>query len=153
MRKRTTVFWVAIVVALGSLAASAAPPQTSGAKSLYQRLGGKKGIQSVVNDFAARCAADQRINSCFAQTVADPKRLADFKQKLADQICEAAGGPCKYKGKDMKSAHKGMGITSDAFNYLVEDLAATLGKLKVAPNEQNELIGLLAPMKADIVEK
>ena len=53
----------------------------------------------------------------------------------------------------MKSAHKGMGITSDAFNYLVEDLALTLGKLKVGSNEQNELIGLLAPMKADIVEK
>ena len=153
MRKWTTVFCVAIVVAIGSLAASAAPPQTSSAKSLYQRLGGKKGIQSVVNDFAARCAADQRINSYFAQTVADPKRLTNFKQKLADQICEAAGGPCKYTGKDMKSAHKGMGITSDAFNYLVEDLASTLGKLKVGPNEQNELIGLLAPMKTDIVEK
>ena len=153
MRKWTTVFWVAIVVAIGSFAASAAPPQKASAKSLYQRLGGKKGIRSVVNDFVTRCAADQRINSYFAQTVADPKRLADFKQKLADQICEAAGGPCKYTGKDMKSAHKGMGITSDAFNYLVEDLAATLGELKVGPNEQNELIGLLAPMKTDIVEK
>ena len=153
MRTWTTVFWVAIVVAIGSLDASAAPPQNASGKSLYQRLGGKKGIQSVVNDFAARCAADQRINSYFAETVADSKRLAAFKQKLADQICEAAGGPCKYTGKDMKSAHKGMGITSDAFNYLVEDLATTLGKLKVGPNEQNELIGLLAPMKADIVEK
>ena len=120
---------------------------------MYQRLGGKKGIQSVVNDFAARCVADQRINSYFAGTVADSKRLAAFKQKLADQICEATGGPCKYTGKDMKSAHKGMGITSDAFNYLVEDLAATLGKLKVGSNEQNELIGLLAPMKTDTVEK
>jgi len=153
MRKWITVSWVAIALAIGSLAASAAPRQSASGKSLYQRLGGKKGIQSVVNDFAARCAADQRISSYFAQTVADAKRLADFKQKLADQICEAAGGPCKYTGKDMKSAHKGMGITSDAFNYLVEDLAATLGKLKVGPNEQNELIGLLAPMKADIVEK
>ena len=79
MRKWTTVFWVAIVVAIGTLASSAAPPQKSSAKSLYQRLGGKKGIQSVVNDFAARCAADQRISSYFAQTVADPKRLAAFK--------------------------------------------------------------------------
>ena len=149
MRTWTTVFWVAI----GSLNLLAAPPQNASGKSLYQRLGGKKGIQSVVNDFAARCAADLRISSYFAQTVADAKRLADFKQKLADQICEAASGPCKYTGKDMKSAHKGMGITSDAFNYLVEDLAATLGKLKVGPNEQNEIIGLLAPMKGDIVEK
>jgi len=153
MRKWTTVFWTVIVLAISSLARPPASAQEAGGKSLYQRLGGKKGIKSVVNDFATRCAADQRISSYFAQTVADPKRLADFKQKLADQICEAAGGPCKYTGKDMKSAHKGTGVTSDAFNYLVEDLAATLGKLKVGPNEQNELIGLLAPMKADIVEK
>jgi len=153
MRKWTTVFWTVIVLAISSLARPPASAQEAGGKSLYQRLGGKKGIKSVVNDFATRCAADQRISSYFAQTVADPKRLADFKQKLADQICEAAGGPCKYTGKDMKSAHKGMGVTSDAFNYLVEDLATTLGKLKVGPNEQNELIGLLAPMKADIVEK
>jgi len=153
MRTWTTVFWTVIVLAIGALAKPAASAQEAGGKSLFQRLGGKKGIKSVVNDFATRCAADQRISSYFAQTVADPKRLADFKQKLADQICEAAGGPCKYTGKDMKSAHKGMGITSDAFNYLVEDLALTLGKLKVGSNEQNELIGLLAPMKADIVEK
>jgi truncated hemoglobin YjbI len=82
MRKCTTVFCVAVIVAIGSLA-TAAPPQQSSGKSLYQRLGGKKGVQSVVNDFAARCAADQRINSYFAATVADPKRLAGFKQKLA----------------------------------------------------------------------
>ena len=78
MRKWTTVFWVAIVLMIGSLAASAGPPQTVGGKSLYQRLGGKKGIKSVVNDFTARCTADQRISSYFAETVADSKRLADF---------------------------------------------------------------------------
>ena len=38
------------------------------------------------------------------------------------KICEAGGGPCKYKGKDMKSAHAGMQISGADFDALVEDL-------------------------------
>ncbi|MCI0486368.1 MAG: group 1 truncated hemoglobin [Blastocatellia bacterium] len=123
------------------------------AKSLYERLGGKKAIAAVVDEFVARVAADDRINSFFADTASDAKRLADFKQKLVDQICQATGGPCKYKGKDMKSAHAGMGVTEAAFGALVEDLIAALDKFKVPEAEKKELLGLLAPMKGDIVEK
>src|SRR5256886_12984085 len=78
-------------------------------KSLYNRLGGKKAITAVVDEFVGRVAADNRINGFFKATAADSKRLASFKSKLVDQICEGTGGPCKYKGKDMKSAHMGMG--------------------------------------------
>src|SRR4029077_4709809 len=85
-------------------------------KSLYDRLGGKKAITAVVDEFVGRVAADNRINSFFAATASDPKRLATFKGRLVDQICEAAGGPCKYKGKDMKTAHMGMHIKGADFD-------------------------------------
>jgi hemoglobin len=68
-------------------------------KSLYDRLGGKKAITAVVDEFVGRVAADTRINAFFAATAADAKRLATFKGKLVDQICQASGGPCKYTGK------------------------------------------------------
>jgi hemoglobin len=122
------------------------------AASLYERLGKKKGITAVVNDFVANCASDTRINGFFAKTAADPKRLADFKQKLVAQICEASGGPCKYTGKNMKDAHRGMGVKDEHFNALVEDLVKALDKNKVGEKEKNELLGALGPMKADIVE-
>lgn len=122
-------------------------------QTLYQRLGGKKSIAAVVDEFVSRVAADTRINSFFAKTAADPDRLAKFKKNLVDQICQASGGPCKYTGKDMKTAHAGMGITSGDFNALVEDLVASLDKFKVGEKEKNELLGALAPMKSDIVEK
>src|SRR5512132_2077192 len=77
-------------------------------KSLYDRLGGKKAITAVVDEFVARVAADTRINKFFAPTASDEKRLKSFKGKLVDQICEASGGPCKYTGKNMKAAHMGM---------------------------------------------
>lgn len=120
--------------------------------SLYNRLGGKKAITAVVDEFVKNCATDDRINSFFKDTAADPKRLAAFKMKLVDQICEASGGPCKYKGKNMKDAHRNMGVKDEHFNALVEDLVKALDKFKVGEKEKNELLGALGPMKGDIVE-
>src|SRR5271155_3522986 len=88
-------------------------------QTLYHRLGGKKSITAVVDEFVGRVAADNRINHFFAQAAADPKRMAMFKKNLVDQICQASGGPCKYMGKDMKTAHAGMGISSADFGALV----------------------------------
>jgi len=122
-------------------------------KSLYDRLGGKKAITAVVNEFVSRVAADDRINAFFAATAANPERLMTFKHKLVDQICEASGGPCKYTGKDMKTAHMGMGVSGADFNALVEDLVGALDKFKVPQHEKDQLLGALGPMKADIVEK
>jgi hemoglobin len=122
-------------------------------KSLYDRLGGKKAIVAVVDEFVARVADDKRINGFFKDTAADPKRLAKFKKNLVDQICQATGGPCKYTGKDMKTAHKGMGITDADFNALVEDLAGALDKFKVGAKEKGDLLAALAPLKKDIGEK
>jgi hemoglobin len=122
-------------------------------KSLYVRLGGKKAIKAVVDEFVNNVAGDGRINSFFAKTASDPKRLKKFKGLLVDQICEASGGPCKYKGKDMKTAHAGMGVSGADFGALVEDLVKALDKFHVGETEKGELLGALGPMKGDIVEK
>ncbi len=122
-------------------------------KSLYERLGGKKAITAVVDEFVARVAADKRINGFFKAAASDPKRLAKLKANLVDQICQGSGGPCKYKGKDMKTAHQGMGISDADFTALVEDLTGALDKFKVGKKEQSDLLAILGPMKKDIVEK
>jgi truncated hemoglobin YjbI len=150
MRKRLIVVAVAAVVAMGCLNISSAKTKT---KTLYSRLGGTKAITAVVDQFVTNCATDPRINKFFADTAKDPKRLAKFKKNLINQICQASGGPCKYTGKDMKTAHKGMGVTDADFNALVEDLVKALDQFHVGATEKNELLGALGPMKSDIVEK
>ena len=117
-------------------------------KSLYKRLGETKAIIAVVEEFVARVAADNRINNFFAST-----DIPKLKQHLVNQICEASGGPCKYTGRDMKSAHKGMGVSGSDFSALVEDLVGALDKFKIGENEKKELLAVLGPMKTDIVEK
>lgn len=116
-------------------------------KSLYDRLGGKPAITAVIDQFVANVASDKRINERFATT--DISRL---KKNLVDQVCTASGGPCTYTGRDMKTTHAGMRVTTADFNALVEDLVASLDKFKVPEAEKKELLGILGPMKKDIVE-
>lgn len=151
-RKFLVALTMTLMAALAVLAADA-PPAAPKAKSLYASLGGKSAITAVVDAFVANCAGDKRINVFFANVAADATRLAKFKTNLVNQICEAAGGPCKYTGKSMKEAHTGMGVSSADFNALVEDLVAALDKFHVAATDQKTLLGVLGPMQADIVEK
>jgi hemoglobin len=115
--------------------------------SLYERLGGLGAITAVVDSFVTRCAGDDRINGKFGRT--DVPRL---KKMLVDQVCEATGGPCTYTGRGMRETHDGMGVTAGEFDALVEDLVATLDEFDVPKAEQDELLGLLGPMRSDIVE-
>jgi hemoglobin len=117
-------------------------------KSLYERLGGQAAIEAVVNDFAGRVLGDARINKKFARSNAP--RLV---KNLTDFVCNATGGPCAYTGMSMKKSHHKMAVTTGEFNALVEDLTATLDKFNVPAKEKGELLGALAPMAKDIVEK
>jgi hemoglobin len=146
MRKKVTIVAIAAALAIGCFNIAAAQ-----GKSLYSRLGGKKAITAVVDEFVNNCAGDTRINKFFADTAKDPKRLAKFKGNLVAQICQASGGPCKYTGKDMKTAHKGMGISDADFGALVEDLVKALDKFNVGATEKNELLGALGGLKDQIV--
>ena len=135
---------VTAALCLSAFLLSAASAQ---AQSLYDRLGGKDAITAVVGEFVSISAADNRINKKFAKT--DINRL---KFELIEQICQATGGPCKYTGLSMKAAHKNMGVTEGEFGALVENLVKALDKFNVKEKEKNELLGLLGPMKPDIVE-
>jgi len=119
---------------------------TTAPRTLYDRLGGRDAIIAVVEDFIGNVSSDNRISAFFQH--AD---LPGLKQKLVDQICETTGGPCKYTGKDMKTAHDSMGVKDADFTALVDDLVKTLDKFKVGDKEKSDLLGALGAMKRDIV--
>lgn len=117
-------------------------------QSLYERLGGKPALTAVVNELWAQVAADTRINGRFAHTKPEA-----FGGQLVDFLCQASGGPCKYQGQDMKTAHTGMKLTDGEFNALAEDTVKALDKFKVPAGEKNEVMGLLASLKGDVVNR
>ena len=133
------------VVSVTLAACASAPPEPT----LYQRLGGREAIKGVVDDFVANVAADPRVSGRFKGL--QPAAVAKLQTNLADQICDATGGPCAYLGRDMKTAHAGMGITEAEWTATVEDLVKALDKFKVGSKEQQELLAILGPMKKDIV--
>jgi hemoglobin len=137
------------VVAASLSACASAPADTSSEPTLYQRLGGREAIKGVVDDFVANMAADPRVNSRFKDL--DAVKVGKLQTNLADQICDATGGPCAYLGRDMKAVHTGMGITEAEWSATVEDLVKSLNKFKVPAKEQQELLAILGPMKKDIV--
>lgn len=141
--------WLLLMIMIGC--AHAPDPDHPATKvqtaSLYDRLGGKAAITAVIDDLMARIEADPRINSFFAES-----DIPEVKSLLVDQLCELSGGPCRYEGRDMVAAHVGMGVSQADFDAMVEDLVQTLNAFDVPAAEQNELLALLAPMQADIVE-
>ena len=51
----------------------------------------------------------------------------------------------------MKAAHAGMKITNQEWNITVGHLRAAMNAKRVGAKEQQEVLALLGPMKADIV--
>src|SRR5262245_9005566 len=134
-----------VAVNLGACASAGSDAPSKPA--LYRRLGGREGIALVVGELTANMAGDARVTA----GIKELKEVEKFKSNLADQICEATGGPCSYLGKDMKKAHEGMKITEAEWNATVENLVKALDKHNVNAQAKQELLGALAPMKKDIV--
>lgn len=148
MRPFLTALTLGLGLGLATLGGAAEAHDMVKSKSLYERLGGKPAITAVVDDFVGNVAADARINKFFAKT-----NIPRLKQRLVEQICVGTGGPCTYKGRSMKAAHRGMGVRGADFGALVEDLKISLNKFQVPAREQGELLAILGPMRKDIVEK
>ncbi len=119
------------------------PPTTQA--TLYERLGGRAAITAVVDDSIANVTSDPRINRRFAN--AGP----GLTKNLVDLICLRTGGPCKYTGADMATAHEGMFIRDDEFDALVEDMVKSLDKFKVPAREKAEALLILQQMRNSIV--
>jgi hemoglobin len=114
--------------------------------NLYERLGGKEAINMVVKDLLANGIADPRLNPRMSKM--DGARC---ERQLTDLLCQATGGPCKYNGRDMKTAHTGAKVTETEWQAFAENLMKTFDRFNVPERERNDLLQMLLPMKADIV--
>ena len=138
-----------VATAQGSMNASVAGQTMQ--KSLYERLGGYDAIAKVVDNFIGRLVADQRFKKFFVGHSEDS--LKKIRMHVIDQLCEAAGGPCDYTGRDMKATHHGLGITSDDWDASAKHLVESLDKFKVPKAEKDELLAFVSTLKKDIVDK
>ncbi len=74
------------------------------------------------------------------------------KQLLIDFLCESAGGPIYYRGREILLAHRGMNISESDWNVFLGHAAATLAKFKVLESEQRDVVAFVQSLKNDIVK-
>jgi len=125
------------------------PPQAAAQDSLYKRLGGYDALAAVTDEFIGRLATDPKEGRFFVGLSTDSK--VRVRQHVVDFLCVASGGPCKYTGRDMVTAHTGLGITEEDWSIAVKALQETLNKFKVPDREQQDVINAVAPLKSQIV--
>jgi len=115
--------------------------------SLYLRLGGEPGIAAIAASVVDHAAADPVTGPAFIDV-----KLDRVKKLVGEHLCELAGGPCRYSGDSMKEVHAGLHISEAQFYRMVENTRRVLHDRGIDQRSINQLVGLLAPTKRDIVE-
>lgn len=75
------------------------------------------------------------------------------EQLLVDFLGAAFEGPVFYAGPDMKSSHRGLGITQQEWDIALRHIDAVCEKLGVADRERAEVMEAANSLKWDIVEE
>ena len=151
MRRWTPLLALLVACASSSEATHSTVPSgaasSPGGPSLYERLGRRPGIDTVVHTFVGNIGRDKRINVRFMFVDMDV-----LQAHLTDQICAASGGPCAYAGREMKPLHAPMHVRAAEFDAMGEDLVAALKAHSVPERESKELLAIIGSTRADIVE-
>lgn len=131
-----------------------APAPIQAARPLWDRLGGEPVVRSLVRDLVAQSAKDRSVDLTRGGKVKlDAPARTRLESHLVEWISAQGGGPIKYKGRDLRSAHAGMGIGDDQLDAMLADLGESLKQNGVAPRDGDELLALFRKARKEIVEK
>jgi hemoglobin len=140
--------------------------QVEGKLALFDRLGGEKGLNAIVDDFLPRVLQDPRVNwprngvkrggfsfkrGESVSWKATESNMAALKKHFVQFLSLATGGPAHYEGKEIKPTHAAMHIANPEFDAALGDLKASLDKLQIPNKEQKELLSIIESTRPQIV--
>jgi hemoglobin len=141
----------------GSPPAAKEKPEKEPQRTLYDRLGGEGTIVAVVDDLVPRAMADTKLNFTRKGTPRawqpTPEYVARLKTRLVQLLCTATGGPQRYEGEDMRTAHRGMRISAAEFGAFVTDVEQSLEAAGVKEKERKEVLEIIKSAKGTVVEQ
>ncbi|MDR5866159.1 group I truncated hemoglobin [Halomonas koreensis] len=119
--------------------------------TLYERLGGERGIAELVEDIVAAHMQNPRIQARFLPYREDPARLEEVKGHLRDFLSAGSGGPHEYRGRSMPEAHRGMNIDEAEYMAALDDILAALDRHGIDPQTRLEVLGIAYSLKEEIL--
>jgi truncated hemoglobin YjbI len=127
------------------------PGSSATAGSLYARAGGHDVMVALTEDFVDWSLADKKLGRFFPNVHPGPA-LDALNERIVEFLCSITGGPCVYKGRDMKTTHKGLGINEEDWQIAIDLFTAALQKHHVSQQARTEFLQIIEGMKGDIVE-
>ncbi|WP_026713165.1 group I truncated hemoglobin [Flavobacterium daejeonense] len=119
--------------------------------SLFERLGGLKGIEAIVDDIVELHMNNPNVKSRFLPLKDNPEHFAEVRQHLISFLAFGSGGPVEYKGKDMTAAHKGMNISNGEYMNVVDDIMTALDKNNIDEQTKKDVLFIAYSLKATMV--
>ncbi len=121
-------------------------------QTLYERLGGVNAIAMVVDRFSDRIVANQALNVNPAlKEWNQTGQLAGLKFMRTLWLCQTAGGPFSYTGKELGLAHQDLHITSAEFDAVGSEIAEALDHFKVPQGEKDEVLAAIVAKKTEVI--
>lgn len=121
-------------------------------KTLYERIGGNNAIAMVVDRFSDEIIKNPKLNVNPALREWNKTgQLPGLKFMRTLWVCQAAGGPFTYTGKDMHEAHKNLHLTAAEFDEVGAEIGRALDHFKVPEREKNEVLAAIVARKGEVV--
>ena len=122
-------------------------PDPEGHVSIYEKVGGADALRTAVVTFYDKVVADPELAPYFESV--DLSRLRGHQQSF---LISALGGPDYYGGRDLASAHSGLGVSDAAFDRLLAHLRASLEVVGVDPGVITQVVSRVEAQRSAIVE-
>jgi hemoglobin len=137
---------------VGYPSASAAPG------SLYERLGGRSGIQGISTDWLDALLGNSQLNRQNPKVAhAHGKIRGPVREQgievLTNLFCQLAGGPCQYSGRSLKESHAPLDISLADWAIGIAELRNALNRARVGQAEREEFLAVIERTRADIVTR
>jgi len=119
--------------------------------SLFERLGGSSGINTLVEGIVARHMQNPVIQARFRPYLETPEKLAVTKKHLCAFFEAGSGGTAQYTGRTMQDAHRGMNISEAEYMAATDDILAILRQHHIDEQTQKDVLAIAYSLKGDIL--
>ncbi|MBK1880242.1 group I truncated hemoglobin [Pelagicoccus mobilis] len=134
---------VVLVLAIGD---SAGATEAEEQPTLYERLGGQKGVEFIVENTLERHLENPKLAPYFVHL-----DHAWFRKTIVEFFATGTGGPATYSGADMRTAHAHLNISDEIFDLAMVDALAAVKASGATKDTQDEVAAIFESFRSVVV--